>query len=192
MTTTTVKIAKGEEGQDIDEILSKAEMAAAKTTTTTSPPWHGKTTSTATSTASEAVGASVPDHCLLKNKTTTLQSVARLNAAAAYKSERANQKKQRLDLLERAAQVQSKYLQSEGLKAVCNCLLDGLLDLIGSEFGFVGELRKDEDGLPCLHVHASTNVAWNAATRIFYEDNKDKGVRFYNMDTSFRRHVCEV
>jgi len=99
--------------------------------------------------------------------------------------ERTGSIEQRLDLLERVAFVQNKCLQSEGPKEVYNCLLDGLLDIIGSEFGFIGEWKKDEDDVNYLHVHASTNVAWNAATRKFYEENH--ALKFYNMDTLFGR-----
>lgn len=96
--------------------------------------------------------------------------------------------RQRLELLEKVANVQKQYLQSEGPQVVYGCLLDGLLDLIGSEFGFIGEARYESDGTMYLHVHASSNIAWDERTRNFYEANRSN-MRFYNMDTLFGRYV---
>lgn len=94
--------------------------------------------------------------------------------------------RKRLELLEKVAQVQQQYLQSEGPKVVYGHLLDGLLDLIGSEFGFIGEVGWD-DGDMFLLVHASSNIAWDERTRKFYEENEN--MRFYNMQTLFGRYV---
>ncbi len=44
-----------------------------------------------------------------------------------------------------------------------------------SEYGFIGEIKYEEDGTMFLHNHAITNIAWNQATLQFYEDNVDAG-----------------
>lgn len=93
---------------------------------------------------------------------------------------------QRLELLQKVAVAQKQYLQCEGPKVVYTYLLEGLLDLVDSEFGFIGEVKHDEDGRMYLHVHRATNIAWDEATREFYEANEDN-LRFYNMDTLFGR-----
>lgn len=54
-----------------------------------------------------------------------------------------------------------------------------------SEYGFIGEIKYEEDGTMFLQTHAITNIAWNQATRQFYEDNIDAGLKFYNMNTLF-------
>lgn len=94
--------------------------------------------------------------------------------------------KQRLELLEKVALVQKQYLECEGPKVVYTYLLEGLLDLVDSEFGFIGEVKYDEDDKMYLHVHRATNIAWDEATKKFYEENEDN-LRFYNMDTLFGR-----
>lgn len=94
--------------------------------------------------------------------------------------------RKRLELLEKVAQVQKQYLQSEGPKVVYGCLLDGIMDLMGSEIGFVGETRYEDDGTMYLHLHASTDVAWDEASRKLLEDNAS--MRFYNMNTLFGRY----
>ena len=39
-----------------------------------------------------------------------------------------------------------------------------------------------------LHVHQAYNIAWDKATKKFYEENQDN-LQFYNMDTLFERCI---
>lgn len=57
-----------------------------------------------------------------------------------------------LRLLDHVAQVQRKYLQSEGPKKVYGLLLEGLLDSTRSEYGFIGEVKHEDDGTPYVQV----------------------------------------
>ena len=93
--------------------------------------------------------------------------------------------RRRTDLLNTIASVQRKFFQSESPKVVFGCLLDALLDLMDSEYGFIGEIKFEEDDTMYLQSHAITNIAWNAATRQFYDDNVNQGLRFYNLNTLF-------
>ena len=91
-----------------------------------------------------------------------------------------------IKLLHTIAQVQRRYLQQEDPKIVFGTLLTGLLELMDSEYGFIGEVKRDDsDGSMYLQSHAITNIAWNAATRKFYKDNVDAGLKFYNMNSLF-------
>ena len=54
-----------------------------------------------------------------------------------------------------------------------------------SEYGFIGQIKHDEDGTMYLQAHAITNIAWNEATREFYRQNEETGLRFYNQETLF-------
>ena len=69
-------------------------------------------------------------------------------------------------------------------KQVFDELLRGLLEATDSEFGFIGEVFE-EDGRPFLKTHAITNVAWDAETRKFYEENAPAGLEFRNLHTLF-------
>jgi signal transduction histidine kinase/CheY-like chemotaxis protein len=95
------------------------------------------------------------------------------------------QAQRRLRLLDNIALVQRQHLQMEEKSIVFGTLLGGLLDIMESEYGFIGEVKLEEDGRPYLQTHAVTNIAWNAATSAFYEENKDFGLKFYNMQTLF-------
>jgi GAF domain len=91
----------------------------------------------------------------------------------------------KLQLLSSMANVQRQFFHSESPKIIFGVMLDALLDLMDSEYGFIGETKHDEDGTIYLQTHAVTNIAWDQATRQFYEDNVDQGFKFYNMDTLF-------
>jgi signal transduction histidine kinase/CheY-like chemotaxis protein len=90
-----------------------------------------------------------------------------------------------LNLLDGIATVQRQYLQMEEPRVVFGALLDKLLELMDSEYGFIGEVKHQEDGTPYLQTHAITNIAWDAATNAFYEENVESGLKFLNMNSLF-------
>lgn len=75
-------------------------------------------------------------------------------------------------------------IQSD-FKNSANLLLDGLLEITQSEYGFIGEILYKDDGSPYLKTHAITNIAWNDKTQNLYEEWGEKGFEFTNMDTLF-------
>lgn len=91
----------------------------------------------------------------------------------------------KLRLLAQIAHVQRQFFQSESPKVVFGWLLESLLELTESEYGFIGELKYDPDGTVFLQTHAITNIAWDQATRKFHDDNVKQGLRFYNMSSLF-------
>jgi signal transduction histidine kinase len=90
-----------------------------------------------------------------------------------------------LMLLDHIAMVQQLYLKNEEPSVVFGTLLDKLLELMQSEYGFIGEIKHEADGTMFLQTHAITNIAWNAATQAFYEDNKESGLKFTNLKSLF-------
>lgn len=66
-------------------------------------------------------------------------------------------------------------------------LLESLLDLMNSEYGFIGEIKYEPDGTMYLHNYSTTNIAWNDETRAFYDANVATGLKFYNLNTLFGR-----
>jgi hypothetical protein len=83
--------------------------------------------------------------------------------------------KSRQNLLDTIAHVQRQFFQSASPKVVFGYLLEGLLELMSSEYGFIGEIKYEEDGTMYLQCNAITNIAWNQATLQFYEDNIHNG-----------------
>ena len=66
-----------------------------------------------------------------------------------------------------------------------NRVLARLLDFTGTEYGFIGEVLRDEKGDPYLKTYALTNISWNEATRKLYEESKATGFVFRNLHTLF-------
>jgi PAS domain S-box-containing protein len=69
-------------------------------------------------------------------------------------------------------------------KAMSN-MLETLLELTGSEYGFTGEVIVGDDGLPYLKTHAITNIAWNPETQELYNKFEKNGFEFNNLNTLF-------
>ena len=90
-------------------------------------------------------------------------------------------------LLREVGRLQSSYISRGKIDAaeIFEDLLQLLLKFTGSEYGFVGEVLRDEHGQPYLKTHAITNISWNDEMKAFYEKHKAKGLEFRNLKTLF-------
>lgn len=70
-------------------------------------------------------------------------------------------------------------------KEIFDSMLERLLDITESKYGFIGEILKKEDHTPYLKSHAITDISWNQETRNFYRENVRNGLEFYNLNTLF-------
>lgn len=89
-----------------------------------------------------------------------------------------------IDLLTVISEAQSDFILNGETRILFDRLLQRLLDLTASEYGFIGEILQGETE-PYLKTHAITNIAWNEATRNFYEENAESGLEFRNLKTLF-------
>lgn len=90
-----------------------------------------------------------------------------------------------LELLEQITRFHSSYVDEPDPKRFFDYLLGELLEVSGSEYGFIGEVFEGEGGAPYLKTHAITNIAWDEETRRFYEEHAPEGLEFLNLDTLF-------
>lgn len=88
-------------------------------------------------------------------------------------------------LTDAITRVQARFIASADRHQTFDTLLQALLDLTDSEYGFIGEVRRDADGTPWLKTFALTNIAWDDATRAFYEAHAPAGLEFRNLNTLF-------
>lgn len=88
-------------------------------------------------------------------------------------------------LLQILHNVQFNFIADEDPSVIFDSLLNGFLEITGSEYGFVGELFAGPVGKPFLKTHAITNISWNEETRILYEEMKQTGMEFHNLDTLY-------
>jgi len=81
--------------------------------------------------------------------------------------------------------AQNRYFLDPNPRELFEELLNALLELAQSEYGFIGEVMRDQDNQPYLKTFAITNIAWNDTTRAFYEKYSDEGLEFHNLNTLF-------
>ncbi len=91
------------------------------------------------------------------------------------------------DLLRAVGRLQSGYISRAKIDAAETFeeLLQLLLNFTGSEYGFVAEVLRDEQGQPYLKTHAITDISWNEEMLAFYEKHKATGLEFRNLKTLF-------
>ncbi len=87
------------------------------------------------------------------------------------------------------ADVQQKFVCEARAREVFDRILESLLDLAGSEYGFIGEVLEDDRGVRFLKTHAITNIAWSDETQALYEENVERGLVFTNLATLFGRVI---
>jgi transcriptional regulator with GAF, ATPase, and Fis domain len=88
-------------------------------------------------------------------------------------------------LLKTITTALSRYIAETDPTVLFNGLLDTLLELTNSEYGFIGEVFYTEDQTPFIKSYATTNIAWSEETQRLYEDAKKKGMVFSRPDSLY-------
>jgi hypothetical protein len=91
-------------------------------------------------------------------------------------------------MLETISKVQKQFFECASSAVVFDCLLAALCKLVDGEYGFIGEIKLQEDGETMyLQTRAVTNIAWNKATADFYEETcvKGDGVKFLSYNSLY-------
>lgn len=83
--------------------------------------------------------------------------------------------------------IQTHYITADDQNAVFGSMLDNIIKLTDSQFGFIGEVLYDRDGQPYLKSYAISNIAWDVQSRHLYEKSLDEGLTFTNTNTLFGR-----
>jgi PAS domain S-box-containing protein len=99
--------------------------------------------------------------------------------AQKHMQEKRQHRTRLLDLLRQAFQ---QYIANRDIEVTSALLLDGMLLLTNSAYGFLSEVLHDPDGLPYLKVHALANITWNDATRRLYVKKHETGMESRNLD----------
>lgn len=66
-----------------------------------------------------------------------------------------------------------------------SAMLDQLVSLTGSEYGFIGEVLHDEAGASFLRMHGLSDISWSPESRSLFERMRTGGFEFHNLDTLF-------
>ncbi len=93
--------------------------------------------------------------------------------------------KQKIEMLDIINTLQHSFIADSRSFEVFEKMLQALLEITESEYGFIGEVLYTAEGIPYLKTFAITDISWNEATRKFYEENSSKGLEFYNLNSLF-------
>lgn len=70
-----------------------------------------------------------------------------------------------------------------------NGLLEDLLRLTDSEYGFIGEvlysMKNNETSQPYIQCYATTNISWSEQTRALYAQTAEQGMKFSRLNSLY-------
>ena len=115
------------------------------------------------------IGANLHENILLRLQQTAAQ----------------NQLQDQQKISELVAQIQAQFISDENRQAIFSDLLNHLLNVTQSEYGFIGEVLYTKEQQPYLKTHAITNIAWNESTHKFYAEQAPEGLEFTNLRSLF-------
>ncbi len=87
--------------------------------------------------------------------------------------------------------LQAQFIRAPEPFEMFDNLLQDVIALTDSQFGFIGDVLQDEDGSDYLKCYAFSNIAWNEETRRFYRQNKAKGFVFKDLNNLFGRVITD-
>lgn len=89
------------------------------------------------------------------------------------------------NMLEAITEASLAYIKGHSdLNRCFDSLLQDVLNLTHSEYGFIGEVVY-RDGAPYLLEHGLTNISWSEEMRRLYDRPQEEGVRFKDLNTLF-------
>ena len=71
-------------------------------------------------------------------------------------------------MLDAIRHAQGRFIVDSDPHESFDDLLNIMLSITESEYGFIGEIFYTSDGTRYLKSHAITNIAWNEETRLLY------------------------
>jgi len=122
---------------------------------------------------------------MLLNEKGKVETVIGINRDETEDKQTQRQLERNHQLLNAISRAQTEFISEKDIQKVFDKLLMDILTLTESEYGFIGEILFKKDKQPYLKTHAITNISWNDETRTFYEENKETGLVFENLDTLF-------
>lgn len=88
-------------------------------------------------------------------------------------------------LLSSISHAQSRLISDAQPQVLFDELLNNMLSITKSEYGFIGEILLSDNGDTYLKTRSITNIAWNDETRKFYKENAPSGLEFNNLKSLY-------
>ena len=86
--------------------------------------------------------------------------------------------------LKAVSQIQSTFISSS-TQDTFQTILQQVLQLTESEYGFVGEVLYDTQQKPYVRIHALSDISWDEASRAIYQTSRNGGMEFHQLDALF-------
>ncbi|MDP5029923.1 MAG: diguanylate cyclase [Paraglaciecola sp.] len=80
--------------------------------------------------------------------------------------------------------AQNLFVAQRDIQQACEKIFPELLELADSDYGFIGRVLE-EDGAPCLHIHAISDISWSSDSAKEYARFKEGNLRFTNLKNLF-------
>ncbi len=90
-------------------------------------------------------------------------------------------------MLHAVSEAQADFIADADPHPTFDRLLGHLLEITDSQYGFIGEVFRDESNAPYLRPYAITDISWDDASRQLYRSYVSGGFEFRNLDTLFGR-----
>lgn len=84
-------------------------------------------------------------------------------------------------MLEATQEVQASFITEGSPKIPFNKLLNILLSITGSEYGFISEVLEDKNKKPYLKTQAISDTSWNKETAAFHKKDIAEDLKFKNL-----------
>lgn len=95
------------------------------------------------------------------------------------------ERKKREEITLLVSHVRSRFIElSTDKNKFFYYLLDKILELTDSEYGFIGQILEDKSG-KYLKTLALTDISWDEESKSFFQKNAPRGIEFRNLDTLF-------
>ena len=88
-------------------------------------------------------------------------------------------------LMDKLVMIQDDYIAGKSPHELFDEILTVFINLTGSEYGFIGEIIKDDEGISHLKSLAINNVNWAFETKNAYAKKIKKGLNFHDFNTLF-------
>lgn len=89
------------------------------------------------------------------------------------------------DLVRAINTLQKHFIGDAPIGALYKEIVEILLALTGSEYGFLGESLQTTDHRPYFKIQALSDSVWRCMTRDFFSRHAPIGLEFYNLDNRF-------
>jgi PAS domain S-box-containing protein len=93
--------------------------------------------------------------------------------------------KRRHFLVDTIRDIQTRYIETNDVKLLNECILKKVVNLSESEYGFFGDVRQGFSGKPYIKIHTFSKLSQNVSIQNFIEKYSPPNMEFHNTHNLF-------